>query len=454
MSLPRLFIRDAALRYGALGLWRRNAAAGGRYVGAEAGAGGQTQQGVSAGAAALFARLEPGLPPMQAYDAMCEDGKVHADENQRLALKPLTRLHNELLAYEVPKEDAQARSGGLFGALFGNNAAEPTTKDVPQGVYLQGGVGTGKSFCMDLFYHCQTTRIPKARVHFHDFMAEVHRELHKRKHLPDPLPEVAKALKSKAALLCFDEFQVTDVADAMILRRLLEALRACGCVLVFTSNRMPQELYKNGLNRAQFLPAIALLEEVCEVHSFDASARDYRLTGTLAEGAFPWFVGTHESDAGRTFERVWSDTLCKGKGETNDALVAMGRRLELPRVSKDGGSVRLTFDELFGQPLGASDYGRIVAQYHTVVIDGVPLLSAENLDKMRRFITGIDVMYERKAKLVFLAAAPVLELFDATGLENRDESFAWDRTVSRLTEMSSEEYRMAPWQPYNDGVVR
>ena len=422
--------------------------------------------GVTSGAAALlFANLPPGTPPVQAYESLVESGKISPDENQRLALQPLQRLHQDLAEYVEGKasgatttgDEGGGGGGGLFGKLgsmFGGASkgasSGPTSTNTPRGVYLQGGVGTGKSFCMDLFFNVQPAELKKTRVHFHDFMAKVHLELHARKHLPDPLPDVARDMKSKAKLLCFDEFQVTDVADAMILRRLLEALRSCGCVCVFTSNRVPRELYKNGLNRASFVPAIDLIEQTNDVFCFDASAIDYRLTGTLgnsAGGSGPWFVDGDGGDVGNTFDRFWEKKLCKDQGETSSALIALGRRMNLPRVSKDGGSVRFTFDELFGQPLGASDYGRLSGQHHTIMIEDVPRLNADNLDKLRRFITGIDVFYERKAKLIILAAAPVLELFDSTGLENRDESFAWDRTVSRLTEMQTQEYMRAPWQP-------
>jgi cell division protein ZapE len=313
----------------------------------------------------------------------------------------------------------------------------------PKGVYLWGGVGRGKSLLMDVFFN-NTDVAPKRRVHFHEFMAETHDriaawraadEKTKRRHkmarrfsLDDPMPPVASDIAEGAMLLCFDEFQVNDIADAMILGRLFNALFAEGVVVALTSNRRPDDLYRDGINRQLFLPFIATLTSRLDVVEL-AADRDYRLDRLEAAPVYYLPIGA-EADA--AVDRAWGSMIA-GATEKSDALIVKGRRIVAPRVAR--GLARFTFGELCEAALGASDYLAIVRRYDALFIDRIPLMDPDRRDEAKRFVTLIDAIYESRTKLVCSAAAPPNGLYPAG-----DGAFEFERTASRLVEMQGVDY--------------
>lgn len=295
-----------------------------------------------------------------------------------------------------------------------------------RGLYLWGGVGRGKSMLMDLFY--AEAPVKAMRVHFHEFMGRVHDRLNvarKRKDVSNPIFPVAKQFAAEAKLICFDEFQVTQIADAMILAGLFEDLFKRGVTVIATSNRHPDDLYKDGLNRHLFVPFIDLLKAQTEVFEL-ASERDYRLE-RLTEAPV-WYTegGTQALD--RAFDR-----LTLGAQPQSCTLTVKGRKVPVTREA--AGVARFTFDELCAQPLWAEDYRAIAATFHTVLLDAIPQLSPAKRNEAARFVTLIDTLYEAKVKLVASAAADPEQLYPSG-----DGSFEFQRTVSRLHEMRSIEY--------------
>jgi cell division protein ZapE len=307
-----------------------------------------------------------------------------------------------------------------------------------KGAYLWGPVGRGKSMLMDLFFETAPIE-PKRRAHFHMFMAEVHRLVdawrkgdavsrHARfgqARGDDPIPPVADVIAESARLLCFDELQVTDIADAMILGRLFEAVFARGVTLVATSNRPPDDLYKDGLNRQLFLPFIDMLKERMDVVAV-GGAHDYRLDRLRAGGV--WFSPV-DPDNERQFDRLWDDMLGADE-EIGVTLEVLGRKEHWPRAAE--GRLRAHFASLCVQALGPQDYLAIADRFHTVFIEQVPKMGPERRDAARRFATLIDTLYEARAKLVVLAADEPGALYPAG-----DGAFEFERTVSRLQEMRS-----------------
>ncbi|MEX1252681.1 MAG: cell division protein ZapE [Hyphomonas sp.] len=313
----------------------------------------------------------------------------------------------------------------------------------PRGLYLWGGVGRGKSMLMDLFF-AEAKTSPKRRVHFHEFMAEVHERLDvwrkmseaDRKRSPwrvsgagdDPIAPVARQIASEARLLCFDEFQVTQIADAMILARLFEAVFAHGVTVVATSNRKPEDLYKDGINRALFLPFIERLKERCEVFEL-ISARDYRLD-RLVEAPV-WYAPLGQGSRA-ALDMAWT-RLTLGAEPQHCVLTVKGRRLEVAREA--AGVARFTFGELCARPLGSIDYLTIAATFHTVILEGIPLLTPDRRNEAARFVSLIDALYEARVKLVASAAAEPDRLYP-----DGDGAFEFQRTASRLFEMRSASY--------------
>ena len=363
--------------------------------------------------------------PLDRWQARVEAGVLAHDAGQEDAAKALTALHERLASWRP--------EGGLF------RKADPA----PKGLYLWGGVGRGKSMLMDLF--CAHAPVsPKRRVHFHEFMQDVHARIgawrkldaserrkrpeHVRGAGDDPIPPVAKAIANTARLLCFDEFQVTDIADAMILGRLFEQLFERGIVVVATSNREPDDLYTNGLNRQLFLPFIAMLKDRLQVLEIDGGA-DHRLRQLKAA---PVYYSPPDPNA---MDAAW-DRLTSGAVPQSCTLTVQGRAVAVPREA--AGVARFTFPELCARPLGAADYLAIAARFHTVLIDDVPQLSPEQRNEAKRFVTLIDALYEAKTKLVMSAAAEPDALYPAG-----DGSFEFERTTSRLIEMRSEDYLAA-----------
>lgn len=362
--------------------------------------------------------------PLAAYRALRREGGLRHDAGQLLAAEKLQSLHNALRGYRP------AGDGGGWKARLGL-ARRPA--DPPQGLYLFGNVGTGKSMLMDIFFRTAPVE-RKRRVHFHAFMQEVQERLHAWRQDPankdrsDPLPVIAGALAEEAWLLCFDEFHVVNIADAMILARLFETLFARGVVVVATSNWPPDRLYEGGLQREQFLPFIALVGQRLDVLELDSGV-DYRLQRLKDITAYHAPLGSRAEAA---LDKAFAE-LTKGMTAAPDTLHYKGRVIPVPLAA--GGVARFSFAELCEKPLGPGDYLAIAGLFHTVVLSGVPALSAEKRNEARRFMTLIDALYEHRVKLVVSAAAPPERLYP-TG----DGAREFQRTVSRLQEMRSADY--------------
>jgi cell division protein ZapE len=339
---------------------------------------------------------------LKKYRALVADGVIAPDPAQSIAAEQLDGLARRLRKWR--------RRTGLSALLLGR---QPT----PNGIYLFGPVGRGKTMLMDLLF--QTTRFrPKRRIHFHEFMAEVHdRIASARKTVPgDPLRRVASELAAKAALLCFDEMHVTDIADAMILGRLFKGLFENQVVVVATSNVPPSELYKDGLNRQLFLPFIELIEQHMQVEELQA-AKDFRLEKLSGR---PLYFTPVDAKAKAGMDQLWAELTGQHPGAPVD-LDVKGRTLHVPQASM--GVARFTFAELCEQPLGTLDYLHIA------------VLKPAQRDVARRFVNLVDTLYDARVSLIASAAAEPAELYPAG-----DVQFLFERTASRLTEMRSEGY--------------
>ncbi len=367
--------------------------------------------------------------PLPRYQALAATGALDLDAAQLEAAARLQRLEDDLTK-------RRARLSGIFG---GNGAT-------PKGVYLWGAVGRGKSLLMDIFFN-NSAAAPKRRVHFHEFMAETYERIAafrasdnkaKKRHRganpkapDDPMPPAAFEIAETAALLCFDEFQVNDVADAMILGRLFDALFARGVVIVATSNRHPDDLYKDGLNRQIFLPFIETLKTRLDGVELKA-ARDYRLA-RLA-GA-PVYYQPLDPTADAAMDFAWARLICDARERTESVLVK-GRTLAVPRAARD--AARFAFADLCKAALGASDYLAIAGRYATIFIDRIPAMGPDKRNEARRFMTLIDALYETKTKLVCSADGEPDKLYSSG-----DGAVDFGRTASRLVEMRSADYLAA-----------
>ena len=372
-------------------------------------------------------------------------GRVRDDPRQRNALEALDRVWNEM------REPAPSIVSGPFGGLgwlFGRRK-EVAPSEGRLNVYLHGSVGTGKSLLMDLLFE-QVEDPLKARVHFHDFMLDVHRKIHQWRKFErkssddDPIAPVAWKLRKSARLLCFDEFQVTDVADAMILKRLFEEMMGHGMRFVTTSNRAPNELYKGGLNRPLFEPFISnVLEKQFEIVDL-TSSKDYRLVGEKSPKSVYLYPLSSE-EAVRRFQETFKQLTHGMQSKATDLEAFGSRKVHVPISVR--GVCLFSWNELIASSLGASDYLAIARHFHTVMLRGVPRMSVADNTQARRFITFIDALYERRCKLILLADAPCEQLFpteeEAQGAA-QEEVFAFRRTVSRLVEMSSSAYLEQP----------
>ncbi|MBI2305918.1 MAG: cell division protein ZapE [Rhodocyclales bacterium] len=350
---------------------------------------------------------------LDAYAATLAARGYAADAAQQAAADRLQRLYSELLAFKV------ARSGALRRLL---SRPQP-----PRGVYFWGGVGRGKSFLMDCFYDAVPYR-RKRRIHFHAFMHQVHRQLDELKGESDPMAALAARIARDVRLLCFDEFHVSDIADAMILGRLLDALFARGVIFVMTSNYPPDRLYPNGLQRDRFLPTIALMKEQLDVLEVDAGV-DYRLR-TLEQ------VEIYHHPADDAAERKMAEyfaAIAGDEGRKGGEIEVLGRRI--PTRRRGHGVIWFDFAALCGGPRSQNDYLELAQAYHTVLVSGIPQMSARNANEARRFTWLVDVFYDHKVKLIATADCEADRLY-TEGVQ-ASEFF---RTVSRLTEMRSREY--------------
>jgi cell division protein ZapE len=374
--------------------------------------------------------MSPSATFLGQYEALIASGAIEADAAQRQVAGAFGELEQTLSHYKPPRKQ------GLLGRLFGDNDNGP-----PRGLYVHGDVGRGKTMLMDLFFHaCPVEH--KRRAHFHEFMAEVHERIYgfrqeiARGETPDGdvIALTANAIFEQAWLLCFDEFHVTDIADAMILGRLFARLFELGTVVVATSNVAPEDLYKGGLNRALFLPFIAQIEAHMTVLRLDART-DFRLE-KLA-GVKMWLVPADEA-AAAGLEKAWSKMTGNAPCRPRDIPIK-GRNLHVPCSSQ--GVARFSFAELCEQPLAASDYLRLARDYHTLMIDRIPVMDYPERNAAKRFIALIDTLYDNGVKLMASAAADPLSLYLATdGVEANE----FKRTSSRLIEMGSESYLGRP----------
>jgi len=362
-----------------------------------------------------------------AYDARIRSGAIQPDPAQAAALAPLVRLELDL-SDEEPE-------GGILAMLRRRHY------EAPHGVYLVGPVGRGKSMLMDLFYETVSAG-KKRRTHFHVFMGEVHKLIdawrkgdakarrarfgqHKG---DDPIVPVADVVARDARVLCFDEFQVTDIADAMILGRLFQALFERGVTLVATSNRLPDDLYRNGINRQLFTPFIDLLKSKVDVVTI-AGPHDYRLDRLRAADA--WFSPL-DPDNRRQSAALWRD-LMGPEQEDGETVEVLGRKLSFPHAA--GGMLRAGFESLCSVPLGPNDYVAIAERFHTVFLEDVPKLTPNRREEARRFVILIDALYEAHTHLIMLAEAEPTKLYP-----EGDGSFEFERTASRLQEMRSTDW--------------
>jgi len=380
------------------------------------------------------ARTDPAMRgPLPAYRAKVAAGELAPDPAQRAAAERLQRLWGRLRGYDPPPRPGNG--GGLLSRWFRLRPTEGADEERPHGLYLVGDVGRGKSMLMDLFF--AAAEVPrKQRIHFHRFMQNVHTRFHafKRVHpeIEDPIPPLADSIASETALLCFDEFQVNDIADAMILGRLFQALFERGVVVVATSNIAPDDLFRGQPGRDAFLPFIALIKQKLDVLALDA-ARDFRRA--RLRGMQTWYVPA-DGRADRALDAAFAE-LTGGAAARPETLVVMGRKFVVPLAAE--GVARFDFDTLCGTALGAGDYLALATHFHTLILDAIPRLSPANYDVARRFITLIDTLYDHRVKLVASAAAMPDQLY-----QRGENAKMFERTASRLDEMQSEDWQALP----------
>ncbi|KAH9833706.1 AFG1-like ATPase-domain-containing protein [Rhodofomes roseus] len=414
--------------------------------------------------------------PLARYHKLVDSGVLRYDEHQERIIGKLQKLHDEVANYHPPPVPHEPPRPSLFSRFLGRSAqvehGSATTENKPKGLYLYGDVGTGKTMLMDLFYETIPPHIKrKRRVHFHAFMIDVHKRVHATKAKlgyqgGDVIGPVARELANEAYILCFDEFQVTDIADAMILRQLFERLLSYGVICVITSNRHPDELYKNGIQRSSFVPCIELLNTQFDVTDLDSGTDYRRIPRTLSHVYYDPLTPENTAEVEKIFKAITSDP--SDPVQHHRKLTTWGRTITVPESSST--VAKFQFDELCGMPLSAADYLEIVKHFKTIFIFDVPKMGMNQKDKARRFITFIDACYESKAKLFITSEAPIAQIFSEDGdnasdavsdqmrqmmddlglpsdmvisssvFSGDEELFAFARCCSRLVQMGSKEW--------------
>jgi len=371
----------------------------------------------------------PDLGPVShALARRVREGALDADPVQRDLAARLDALGNRLRA------GALERKGSALGWLFGRAKREPA----PRGLYIHGEVGRGKSMLMDLFFETLPGAVPKRRLHFHEFMGDVQGRIARHRALvksgeaqgDDPIAPTAEAIAAETRLLCFDEFTVTDIADAMILSRLFTALFAQGVVLVATSNVAPDDLYRDGLNRPLFLPFVDTLKAHTDVFLLDAPT-DYRME---AENEGETYLTPLGDKTAARMDAAWR-RLVGEAAHGPDEVRLRGRGIAVPEAG--AGAARFGFAALIEAPLGAADYLALAARYHTIFLDGVPVMGDGERNSAKRFILLVDTLYDARRRLVLSAQAPADALYAG---RSGTERFEFSRTISRLNEMGSADY--------------
>ncbi|EAU84331.2 AFG1 family mitochondrial ATPase [Coprinopsis cinerea okayama7 len=418
------------------------------------------------------------LTPLRQYQNLVSSGVLRGDEHQTRIIERLQELHDQLVTYEPPPLEEEVRANSFLSRWFSRETSEPVSSpaNAPKGLYLYGDVGTGKTMLMDLFYKTLPPSIKrKRRVHFHAFMIDVHKRVHAAKIAMgfdggDPIIPVARDLAREAYVLCFDEFQVTDIADAMILRRLLENLLNYGVIMVMTSNRHPNDLYKNGIQRASFLPAIDLLNTQLRVTDLDSGTDYRRIPRALSKVYYDPLTPENEQEVNKLFDSFASADP-SDPPIRNRKIITWGRELVVPESTSK--VAKFEFEDLCNQPLSAADYLEITKNFSTIFILNIPKMGLDKKDLARRFITFIDACYESKTKLFVTSEVPVYQVFsddpneslpghhhmndhmrsvmddlglttDVVGTSSmftgEEEVFAFARACSRLVQMGSKEW--------------
>lgn len=364
-------------------------------------------------------------PPWQRYQTDLERPDFHKDPAQADAVQRLQTLYDKLVEAESERGKAMAK----LRRKLRKGREEPV-----KGLYFWGGVGRGKTYLMDNFFESLPFK-RKMRVHFHRFMQRVHQELKNFKGEKNPLNLVAKKFADETRVICFDEFFVSDIGDAMILATLMDGLFERGVTLVCTSNIVPDGLYKDGLQRARFLPAIALVKKYTDVVNVDGGV-DYRLRALEQAELFYSPLG-EEAD---TSLRNSFDALAVEAGKHSKSMEINGRKIPARAHADD--VVWFDFKDACDGPRSQNDYIEMARQFHAIIISNVPVLGGEKDDQSRRFVNMVDEFYDRNVKVIISAAVPITELYSGGRL-----SFEFERTESRLLEMQSQEYLKAPHKP-------